>query len=114
MSVQRKMMVTIPRGCVFDVLVDDCEEEVDVAVEVVEVVEVTLELELSVVEEEDWEELCEELCEELWLELTVELWDVDAPLAPEPAKKKMYAAAAATIRSTMARAIAIGAIPLPL
>jgi len=110
LSVQRKMMVTIPRGCVFDVLVDDCEEEVDVAVEVVEVVEVTLELELSVVEEEDWEELCEEL----WVELTVELWDVDAPLAPEPAKKKMYAAAAATIRSTMARAIAIGAIPLPL
>ena len=112
MSVQRKMMVTIPRGCVFDVLVDGCEEEVEVTVEVVDVV--TFKVKLSVVEEEDWEELCEELCEELWLELTVELWDVDAPLAPEPAKKKMYAAAAATIRSTMARAIAIGAIPLPL
>jgi len=103
-------MFTIPRGCVFDVLVDDCEEEVDVAVEVVEVVEVTLELELSVVEEEDWEELCEEL----WVELTVELWDVDALPTPEPAKRKMYAATATTIRSTMARAIAIWAIPRPL
>jgi len=48
----------------------------------------------------------------LWLELRVELWDVDPPPIPGRAKKA-YAATAATMRSTMARTIAIAAIPLP-
>jgi len=48
----------------------------------------------------------------LELELRVELWDADPPPIPEPAKKA-YAATATTMRSTMARTIAIAAIPLP-
>ena len=57
---------------------------------------VTIELELPVVEEP-----------------REELWDVDARLIPGRAKKT-YAAAATTRRRTIARAIAIAAIPLPL
>ena len=69
MSVHLKRMVTIPRGCVFDVLVevpddceDDCEDEVDEVVEVRVVGVVTVELGLLVLEDD---------CEELWVELDV-------------------------------------------